>query len=120
MFKIFSLMKALFFSFLILCFSSFKSSDAASVQYSSCTAPANLSITAQSNNTISFDWEDCSSSFTEYQVFYTKEGQASAIYSTSKSEISFSGLSPGVYQFHFYTICGGASSAIIIEDSIFG
>ena len=113
-------MKTLFFSFVILCIPSFGFSNTEACQILSCDAPTSLYITTQSHNSISFDWDDCGNSFTEYQIFYIKNGQTSPIYSCSKSEISFSGLSGGVYQFHFYTVCGGTVSSIIIEDIMIG
>ncbi len=113
-------MKTLFFSFVILCISSFGFSNTESCQNFNCGAPVNLTVTSQSHNAIDFDWDDCGNSFSGYAVYYTKDGQTSQTFSSSKSEISFSGLAPGVYQFHFYTVCNGTASSIIIEETVMG
>lgn len=112
-------MENLFFSFVLL-FSSFGLSDIASSPSSYCTPPVNLSISAQSQNTINFDWDDSAFSDSEFAIYYTKDGQTSSIYTTNKSEISFAGLPAGTYRFYFYSVCGGTASSIIIEDVMIG
>lgn len=88
-----------------------------------CPDPANLSISivSKSGGSIAFDWSDCSGGCNQYLVKYRRVGEAfqSQVFASKCSEISFSGLPAGTYDFSFATDCGSASSGwIIIEDSI--
>ncbi len=65
-----------------------------------------------------FDWDDCGCDFTEYRTFWVKSGQAGAQYATTSSNYTYTGLSAGTYQFHFYTVCGGEASSIIIDEVV--
>ena len=120
-------MKTLFFLFVFLLSTTigFSTPDQSArrvkpEQALNCPLTTNVAITSQTSNSISFDWDDCGVSFTEYRVYYVKDGQKSREYATQDSEFFISGLSAGTYQFHFYTIYGISSSAIIIEDVIMG
>src|SRR5690606_38217555 len=95
---------------------SFGFSNPNSTALASCPAPTNLTKTFQSTSSVGFDWDDCGCSPTEYRAYFVRGGQASPEYSTTDSNITFSGLSAGTYQFHFYTVCGGVVSSIIIEE----
>ena len=79
--------------------------------------PPNVALTNQFTGAASFDWDDCGCGG-EYHVFYRTNGQTSPEYVTGNSEITISGLTTGTYQFYFYTVCGGESSSIIVEEVI--
>lgn len=81
-----------------------------------CSSP-NVTLTNQFAGSASFDWNDCGCDG-EYHIFYRINGQTSPEYVTGNSEITISGLTTGTYQFYFYTICGGESSSIIVEEVI--
>ncbi len=82
-----------------------------------CPEPANVHKVFQSNGTVSFDWDDCGCHPTEYRVYYVKGGYTSPEYPVSTSNIAFSNLSAGSYDFFFYTVCSGGISGVIgIED----
>jgi len=85
----------------------------------SCPAPKNVTKVAETSSSISFDWDDCCSN-QSFLVYYVKDGVTSATYQVSKSDINFTGLAPGVYEFHFSSVCLGTTSAeiIIIEDLV--
>lgn len=82
-----------------------------------CPPPSNVSMTAQFSGVASFDWDDCGCDG-EYRVYFVRNGQAGPEYSTWNSGITITGLPAGTYQFCFYTVCGGAQSAIIVEEVI--
>ncbi|MEO1260009.1 MAG: hypothetical protein AAFZ15_14545 [Bacteroidota bacterium] len=87
----------------------------------SCNAPANVVQVAQSAGCISFDWDDCSDSCTEFAVWYVRQadGYKSSEARVSTSAISFSGLTDGTYDFYFRTVCGGGMSSVIgVEDVV--
>lgn len=109
-------MKKLLFFFAFLLTANFTFSTPQDVAITSCSAPTNLTVVSQTSSSVSFDWNDCGCMLTEYRVYYTVNGQTSQEYATSSSGISFSGLSTGSYRFYFYTVCGGETSSIIIED----
>lgn len=83
-----------------------------------CSSPTNLTLTNLTDSSVSFDWDDCGCSEIEYRVFFVKDGQTSNEYSTSSSNFSIGGLTHGLYQFHFYTICGGTTSEVIIVEEV--
>ncbi len=91
-----------------------------------CPEPANLSIPSKSSGSISFDWIDCTggpngAGCNQYLVKYYRVGDGfqSQVYAVSDSEISFSGLPSGAYDFSFATDCGSATSGwIVIEELI--
>ena len=86
-----------------------------------CTAPQNVATTLNSGGDISFDWDDCTGSCTEYKVKYVRQGDqyTSSEYTTSVSSFSFTGLTTGTYDFYFYTVCGTQVSPFItIEENI--
>ena len=113
-------MKIFFFvsALLLFCTTGFSSSNPAG--FSECPTLTNLSIVAQIGSSVSFDWDDCGCDFTEYRIYFVRGGQVSPEYSSSVSNISFSGLSPGTYQFYFYTICGSTVSSIIVDEVVIG
>ncbi len=85
----------------------------------SCPDPANVSVVSQTTNSITFDWDDCYCSLTEYRVYYKKGGFTSSEFSTTSSDFTFTGLSAGTYDFYFYTVCGTeVSGFIIVQDSM--
>ena len=86
-----------------------------------CNPPANVTTVAQSAGSVSFDWDDCTGGCTEYKVWYVRQddGYTSNKVTTSASDISFSGLADGTYDFYFATVCaGGVSSIIGVEELI--
>jgi len=84
-----------------------------------CPAPKNVTKVSETPSSISFDWDDCCNS-QSFLVYYVKDGVTSGTYQVSSSDISFTGLSAGVYEFHFSSVCLGATSAeiIITEDIV--
>lgn len=82
-----------------------------------CPPPANVALTAHSGVAATFDWDDCGCSG-EYHVFYRINGQPGPEYVTGNSQITISGLTTGIYQFYFYTVCSGESSSIIVTEVI--
>jgi hypothetical protein len=111
-------MKIFFFVSSLLLSCSFGFSSTNTPEDSTCQPPSNLNITSQTDSSISFDWDDCGCDLTAYRIYYVRGGQASSEYPTTCSNITFSGLSAGAYQFHFYTVCSGATSSIIIDEVI--
>ncbi len=88
-----------------------------------CGAPTNVTATNYSSGAISFDWDDCGTTCTGYEVQFVRlsDGYKSGWLSTSNSDYTFSGLQAGNYEFQFRTVCGGGVSSIIgIEDVITG
>lgn len=86
-----------------------------------CPEPANLTIPSKSSGSIAFDWSDCTGGCNQYLVKYCRVGDdfQSQLFTAVRSEISFSGLPAGTYDFSFATGCGSAASGwIVIEDSI--
>ncbi len=85
----------------------------------SCPPPQNVAKISETYNSISFDWNDCFCPSQTFEVYYVKDGKASGIYPVSGSGFTFSNLSPGDYEFHFRTTCGGGVSVdVIIEEDI--
>lgn len=87
-----------------------------------CPEPANLSIVSKSGGSIAFDWNNCLGGCNQYLVKYFRQDDdfRSQVFTTDDSDISFSGLSAGTYDFSFATDCGSiASGWIIVEDVIF-
>ncbi|MEO1263845.1 MAG: hypothetical protein AAFZ15_33880 [Bacteroidota bacterium] len=82
-----------------------------------CSAPSNLALVS-TDATFTFDWDDCGCSPTEYRVFYKRGGATSHEFSTSSSDITFTGLAPGNYEFYFYTVCQTGISSIIITSDV--
>lgn len=82
-----------------------------------CPPPANVALTAQFGGAASFDWDDCGCD-SEYRVYFVRNGQAGPEFSTWNSAITITGLPAGTYQFCFYTVCGGETSAIIVEEVV--
>ncbi len=113
-------MKIFFFVSILLLSCSFGFSSSNTAGLTECPTPENVSVVSQSTNAVSFDWDDCGCAFTEYRVFFVKGGQASTEYSSTTSNISFTGLSAGMYRFYFYTVCEGGVSSIIIDDIVIG
>ena len=114
-------MKTIHFLFALVIAVSFAFTSPENPDLTECPAPTNITIVSQNTSSVSFDWDDCGCALTEYRVFYVKGGQTSQEASTGSSNISFTELTMGgTYQFHFYTVCGGGVSSIIIEDVVFG
>ncbi|MCB0522472.1 MAG: fibronectin type III domain-containing protein [Lewinellaceae bacterium] len=109
--------KSLFF-FVLAITTCLAFTNAANAQLDGCPAPANLTVTAQDDGSVSFDWDDCGCSSPVYRVYYENNGFSGPVYSTGSSSITVSGLSAGTYRFYFYTVCGEGMSSIIIEDII--
>ena len=105
----------LFLSFMLTSTLSFSNQQTTAPD--TCPAPSNVSVVS-TDATFTFDWDDCGCSSSEYRVYYKRGGNTSPEYSTSISEITFTGLAPGNYEFHFYTVCGGPASAIILEEVV--
>ena len=88
-----------------------------------CNAPDNVTTTAHSSGSISFDWDDCSGGCSGYEVRFVRlaDDYASGWFSASASDYTFSGLQAGNYEFQFRTVCeGGVSSIIGLEDVVTG
>ena len=86
-----------------------------------CPAPANLTILSKSSGSIAFDWSDCTGGCSQYLVKYYRQDDdfQSQVFAVADSEISFSGLPAGTYDFSFAIDCGSTTSDwIVIEDSI--
>ncbi len=86
-----------------------------------CPEPANLSITSKSSGSIAFDWSDCMGGCNQYLVKYFRQDDdfQSQVFTAVRSDISFSGLPAGTYDFSFAIDCGSASSGwIVIEETI--
>ncbi|MCB0531493.1 MAG: fibronectin type III domain-containing protein [Lewinellaceae bacterium] len=110
--------KPMFFSTgtLLLCLAI--STFANSIYKDVCPPPGNVTLTAQTKTSASFDWDHCSCGTPEYHVYYVKNGQTGPQFITGNSEITITGLTAGTYQFYFYSQCGGVVSAIIVEEVI--
>lgn len=105
---------AVFFLSVSFCFATtFSSSDI------SCPTPKDVTKVSETSSSISFDWDDCCGN-QSFLVYYVKDGKASAMFQTSSSNIDFTGLNAGLYEFHFSAVCVGGTSAefIIVEDLV--
>ncbi len=100
----------------VLCFS------AAADSGQSCPEPANLTILSKSSGSIAFDWSDCMGGCKQYLVTYYRQDDdfQSQVFTAERSEISFSGLPSGTYDFSFATDCDFTMGGwVVIEDVIF-
>jgi hypothetical protein len=87
-----------------------------------CPELANLSITSKSSGSIAFDWSDCTGGCSQYLAKYYRQGDGyqSQVFAVTASEISFSGLPTGTYNFSFAIDCGFTTGSwIVIEEVIF-
>lgn len=107
---------ALFFA-LTFCFAT-----TSTAPESSCPTPQNVTVVAKSSGSISFDWNGCDGCGQTFEVYFVINGNASATYTVSSSEISFSGLGAGTYEFHFRQVCASGTSTdyIITEEVLIG
>lgn len=90
-----------------------------SPEISTCPNPQNVSVTAKSSGSISFDWDGVDA--VAYEVYYVRksDGYASPIYTAGNSDYVFSGLPAGGYEFFFRTDCGSTVSDWIgVEDEV--
>ena len=83
-----------------------------------CPPPTNIHAVDQTSNSVTYDWDDCTCANPRYRMYYVKNGVTSSLYMTAQSNYTFTNLSPGLYQFYFYRVCGGGRNSIIIEDTI--
>ncbi|MBK9013649.1 MAG: hypothetical protein IPM82_05950 [Saprospiraceae bacterium] len=86
-----------------------------------CPEPTNLSIVSKSSGSIAFDWSDCMGGCNQYLVKYYRvdDDFRSQVFTVGNSDISFSGLPAGTYDFSFAIDCGSATGGwIVIEDVI--
>lgn len=113
-------MKTINFFFAFVLTATFASASPKHLLWTECLTPTNVTVTSQTDSSVTFDWDDCGCDATEYRVFYVKSGQASQEVSTGSSNISFTGLSAGSYRFYIYTVCSGGMSSIIIEEIMMG
>ena len=81
-----------------------------------CPEPTNVTKVNQTDSSVTFEWDDCGCAANEYRVFYVKDGQASQEFVATGTNITLDGLTAGNYQVHFYTVCGGMNSFIIVEE----
>ena len=109
-------MKTIFFFLSCMFATTLGFSNHQTVAPDTCPAPANVSLVSQTDSTITFDWDDCGCSPSEYRVYYKRGSETSSEFTTGSSEITFAGLASGNYEFYFYTACGGPMSAIILEE----
>ena len=108
--------KIFFFFFLAISFSLNANSIA---RFNNCPPPQNVLLLSASNNSISFDWDDCGCASQIFQLHFIKNGIAGNTFQTNNSEFTFSDLDAGNYDFYFYSNCGGVLSApIIVEDFV--
>lgn len=83
-------------------------------------AASGVRITSQTSTSVSFEW-DAISGATGYIVWYQRnDNYTSGNFETSTPNISFSGLQPGNYTFHFKVIINGTSSEFTGEDLVMG
>ena len=85
-----------------------------------CTPPANVTKIAESETSLSYEWDDIGQAV-EYKLSYfrVEDEYTSPDYFTSLNSYTFTELKGGHYELYFYTICdGGTSTAIVIEDMI--
>lgn len=90
--------------------------------YCSCDAPASITVTSQTDDTVSFSWTAASGA-TGYRVWYVRsdDNYTSSFTTVSGTSMIYSGLPPGRYTFHVATICGSTESeGIILEDLLMG
>lgn len=99
----------------VLCFT------AAADNGQTCPEPANLNILSKSSGSIAFDWSDCMGGCNQYLVKYYRQDDdfQSQVFTAERSDILFSGLSNGTYDFSFATDCGSATGGwVVIEELI--
>lgn len=86
----------------------------------SCPEPTNVHVAGQSSGSISFDWDDCGCIAFVYKVKYVRhsDGYTSAVYTTTSSNFTFTGLQAGTHTFYFWTECGGEPSGIIGNEEL--
>ncbi len=85
-----------------------------------CPEPANLAILSNNGGKIAFNWSDCTGGCNQYFAKYYRVGDGfqSQVFTAANSEISFSGLQAGTYDFSFATDCGDATSGWIVIQEI--
>lgn len=77
-------------------------------------------VTSQTGSSVAFEW-DAISGASGYVVWYQRnDNYTSGNFETSTPNISFSGLQPGNYTFHFKVIINGSSSEFTGEDLVMG
>lgn len=83
-----------------------------------CPNPSNLVKTSQTDASVSYDWDDCGCENVEYRAYFEVNGQVGQTQVSSSSNMTFTGLSAGVYRFYFYSVCEGVVSHIIIDEIV--
>lgn len=78
------------------------------------------SITSQGSGSISFAWDAVEGAISYRVSYYRKESSySSSVTNTGSTNITYSGLSAGTYNFYFKSVFSGAqSSDYIIEDVV--
>lgn len=78
------------------------------------------SITNQGSGTISFAWDAVEGAISYRVSYYRKESSYnSSVTNTGSTNITYSGLSAGTYNFYFKSVFSGAqSSDYVIEDVV--
>lgn len=106
---------------LTLCCCFFMTQTSATTTFN-CPPPANVTQTSNTSRLVAFDWDDCGSCINNtFNVFYIKDGVTSQTFTTTQSNIAFTNLAPGLYEFHFQRACGiTTSTSIIITDMVDG
>jgi hypothetical protein len=88
------------------------------ISESACPAPQVTAIN-RSTGSASFSWNAVGES-SQYVVFYIRQGDnynSQPTY-TLNTSITYFGLSSGVYDFYFATVCGSELSEIIIVEDL--
>ena len=81
--------------------------------------PPTVSVSGRGPNAIAFTWGAVSGAVS-YEVWYVKvsTGNTSAVFNTSNTNFSFSGLPAGEYEFYFTSVFEEKTSDYVIVDDL--
>lgn len=81
--------------------------------------PPSVYVTGKSEGTVSYAWSAVSGSL-GYRVYYTRQedNYTSGFVNTGNTNITFTDLPAGTYDFHFATLCIEGPSSYTIDDDL--
>lgn len=81
--------------------------------------PPTVTITGRGSNSVDFAWGAVSGA-TSYQIWYVdvENNTSSAVFNTGNTNIAFSALPKGTYDFYFRSVFDEKTSDYVIEDDL--
>lgn len=101
---------------------SFSAPTSVTAKGCSCGAPSSAVVTDLKSNSISMEWSPGTGAV-DYELWFVRMNDAYTSPHTSQkgTSVTYTGLVPGRYIFYAKTICGHATSdVIVLEDIIIG